>query len=191
MEEVFKLVKSWADQGLTPPPGTNYWALYENSLCPLVIDWQRAIARRDILGKNAQIAPLPSGGAGGTLLAAHGAIFPKFSPVIETAVDYWLNGFARNATMQKSYLKEGKLAVQRSQYVGGTEFGEAAPCPDWMKALLPTIEAGTIHPPTVWSVESDTAIETAWGKFFQGQMTAREALDEAKATIMKAVEAAQ
>jgi ABC-type glycerol-3-phosphate transport system substrate-binding protein len=191
MAEVFKLVKKWYDAKLLPEPGTNYWALYENNLCAMIIDWQRAMARRDILGKNAQIAPLPSGGAGGTLLAAHGAIFPKFSPVLETAVRYFVEGFARSPVMQNSYLKEGKLAIQKSQYEKKGAFGEKAPVPDWMKALLPTIEKGTIHPPTVWSVEADAAIDTAWGKFFQGKMTAEEALAEARATIEKAVAAAK
>ncbi|MBI2914720.1 MAG: extracellular solute-binding protein [Firmicutes bacterium] len=180
--QIFKMIQKWYKEGLIPEAAL-MWAtadMYKGGNVAQIINWQsRAQWAMSVLGDDVAVAPLPSGGHGGSLIAVHALFMPKFSKVMKEAGAYGVE-FSQNSILQEGMIAAGKLPPYKSWYVKGK-------VPDWMLGFKDNIDNSVIRPSTPWEGESEDILGYAIIQVLKFDKSPEEALKEATSKIQNAV----
>jgi len=181
----FDLLRKWIREGLVSPSGVNQYGApddFKSGIAAFFPHWQsRGLWAVEVRGaENIGIIPSPDAGKVGSLIATHGGVIPKCSPVKREAALLLTEGICK--MMQPGVAKIGKMPVIRSAY-------REKAIPQWMRDLLPGLDEGYTTPDPIASFRIFELVAIEFQRFKDDDsVTAEEALRRARERVAKVYE---
>ena len=182
---VWNDIRGWVKDGLVSPSGVLQYGApddFKSGIAAFFPHWQsRGLWAVDVLGKeNVGIIPSPDSARVGSLIATHGGIIPKCSPVKREAAQVLIEGVCD--IMQPGVARIGKMPVIRSAYAHPD-------IPKWMRDLLPGLDEGYTTPDAISSFRIFELVAIEFQKFLEDDsITAEQALAAARERLVKVYE---
>ncbi len=179
---VFDDIRRWYRAGWVSPNGINTYGAPEDfkvGIAAFYPHWQsRGLWAVETLGADRiGIVGSPASSRVGSLIATHGGIIPRCSPVPREAALLLTEGICTE--MQPGVAKAGKMPVIKSAY-------EDKAVPGWMRDLLPSLADGYTTPDPLVGVRVHELVAIQFHEFLaDDSVTAADALRKAREQVQR------